>query len=101
MSAKIPLLLNAYRTAAHESTFYTPATMLLGHDLRVSCEVSILWASEPATDHVSYIGELRTNLERMHEFARQRLASGLIRMKTQYDAHATTHQFSPVDKLWL
>lgn len=97
----VPLFLYAYRTSAHEVTGYTPATMLFGHDLRMPCDLALPRASEPTTNPASYVGELRTNLERVHAFARQRLASGLDRMKARYDAHVTTRPFSPGERVWL
>ncbi|UYV68184.1 K02A2.6-like [Cordylochernes scorpioides] len=35
----LPMLLMAYRSAEHESTGYSPARMLYGHELRMPCDV--------------------------------------------------------------
>ena len=79
-------MLMAYRTAVHETTGCTPASLMFGRDLKLP--IDILYG-RPETEHAqnttSYALKLQERLEKVHHFARQRLQMMSDRMKRHYD----------------
>ena len=82
----VPLMLMAYRTAVHETTGCTPASLMFGRDLKLP--IDILYG-RPETEHAqhttSYALKLQDRLEKVHHFARQHLQVMSNRMKRHYD----------------
>ena len=67
----VPLLLMAYRTAAHDTTGVTPAKMMMmGRDLRLPINLFIgLPSEEVPLQKSEYAQQLQSRMERMHNFA--------------------------------
>ncbi|KAK3889074.1 hypothetical protein Pcinc_006949 [Petrolisthes cinctipes] len=65
---KLPGLLMAYRSAAHESTGYTPAKLMLGHELHLPVDVLMgrLPGEELPTDTSSYAKHLQERHAEVH-----------------------------------
>ena len=78
----LPLQLMAYRTAIHESTGCTPASLMLGRDLRLP--IDLLYGrpdQEPPRSTSDYSENLEARLEQVQEFARDHLKNTSDRMK--------------------
>ena len=70
----LPPLLMAYRTAVHEATGCTPASLMLGRDLRLPIDLHIGHPEDEAsTSTTAFAEELERRLEQVHEFARTNL----------------------------
>ncbi|XP_042235851.1 uncharacterized protein LOC121875366, partial [Homarus americanus] len=72
---KPPALLMAYRSAVHESTGYTPAKLMLGHELRLPVD---LLTRRPPDDELpdettSYIRGLQERLTEVHHQGHQKV----------------------------
>ncbi|XP_055950844.1 uncharacterized protein K02A2.6-like [Argiope bruennichi] len=95
------LFLLVYRSAVHETTSYSPSQMLFGRDLRLPAD--LLFSQPPDAPLVpeEYVKNLRTRMEEVHHLARDRIGMASEKMKTQYDARATGHNFHEGDQVWL
>lgn len=70
----VPLLLMAYRTAIHNATQFTPARLIMGHEIRTPIgSVYGRPECESIETYSSYVQELQKNLETIHKFARKNL----------------------------
>ncbi|XP_064472893.1 uncharacterized protein LOC135387724 [Ornithodoros turicata] len=83
----IPLFLLSYRTAVHEATQETPAMLLTGRELRLPSDLVFgpTPDSEAASSTSTYLRTLRSRLDIVHKFARDRMRQAFTRMKTRYD----------------
>ncbi|KAK3895061.1 hypothetical protein Pcinc_001229 [Petrolisthes cinctipes] len=81
---KLPALLMAYRSAAHESTGYTPAKLILGHELRLPVDVQMGRppGEELPTDTSSYAKHLQ---ERLAEVYHQRKKGQSPKLQSPWD----------------
>lgn len=99
----IPVLLMAYRTAVHESTKQTPASLMFGRELNLP--IDLLYGrppiQQPPVDMDDYVSKLRKRLESTQEFARTRMRIASDRMKRRYDVGTTNDIFQPGDAVWL
>jgi hypothetical protein len=82
---RLPPFLLAYRASTHDTTGLTPARLVFGRELRLSCD--LLFGAppdkeRPTTDHVA---ELVDHLHDIHDYARRHLKLASDRMKTRYD----------------
>ncbi|GFW88866.1 retrovirus-related Pol polyprotein from transposon 412 [Trichonephila clavipes] len=98
---KLPFFLLAYRSAVHETTGYTASQMLFARDLRLPAD--LLFSRPPDAPLVpeEYIEKLQVRMEEMHHLSRERIGMASEKMKTQYDARATGHDYHEGDKVWL
>ena len=96
----MPLLLMAYRSAVQESTQSTPAQLMLGRNLRFP--VDLLYSRPEETEHImSYARSLQEKLERVHDFARERLTLSSDQMKHYYDLDTVQKRFEDGDAVCL
>lgn len=82
----IPLFLLSYRSAIHETTGRTPAMMMLAHDLCLPLDLErgpVPFAEPFRTDLAS---ALQDRLDKIHNFARDRIILTSDKMKARYDA---------------
>ncbi|KAK3885216.1 hypothetical protein Pcinc_010560 [Petrolisthes cinctipes] len=100
---KLPALLMAYRSAAHESTGYTPAKLMLGHELCLPVDVLMGRPSgeELPTDTSSYTKHLQERLAEVHHQVRKSLRFSGEVMKSRYDAKANEVNFQAGDNVWF
>ena len=98
----VPLLLMAYRTAAHDTTGVTPAQLMMGRDLRLPIDLFIGRPVEEMPIHKSeYAQQLHSRLERIHSFAREHLRLASDKMKEHYDSRAAGRKLEEGDVVWL
>jgi len=97
----IPFFLLAYRSAVHESTGQTPASIVFGRQLRLPCDLQ--FGLKPGTDVTGedYVSQLRERLHETHERVRQRIGLASTKMKTFYDRQAAEGGYSTGDLVWL
>ncbi|KAJ8911021.1 hypothetical protein NQ315_016590 [Exocentrus adspersus] len=97
-----PPFLLAYRSAVHESTGKTPASVVyvFGAELRLPIDlISDRPKKEEGVDN--YISHLQDRLKLTHAEVRQKLKLESDRMKTRYDLRANTGVFQVGEKVWL
>ena len=100
--SNLPLLLMAYRTAIHESTGCTPASLMLGRDSRLP--IDLLYGrpdQEPPRSTLVYSENLEVRLEQIQEFARDNLKITRDRMKERYDLSVDNTLLERGDPVWL
>ncbi|KAJ8909422.1 hypothetical protein NQ315_003473 [Exocentrus adspersus] len=99
---KIQMLatLYTYRSAVHESTGKTPASVVFGAELRLPID---LISDRPKKDAGvnNYISHLQDRLKLTHAEVRQKMRIESDRMKTRYDLRANTGGFQVGEKVWL
>ncbi|KAJ8912164.1 hypothetical protein NQ315_006129 [Exocentrus adspersus] len=96
----IPPFLLAYRSAVHESTGKTPASVVFGTKLRLPIDlISDRPKEEEGVDN--YLSRLQDRLRLTHTEVRQKLKLESDRMKTRYDLRANTGGFQVGEKVWL
>lgn len=98
---KVPIFLLAYRSAVHETTRYTPSQMLFGRELRLPCDLIFGCPPDTPSSPDGYLKDLKTRLDDVHRFARERINIATERMKKNYDSKATDHDFKVGDKVWF
>ncbi|GFU61544.1 retrovirus-related Pol polyprotein from transposon 412 [Trichonephila clavipes] len=92
----LPFSLLAYRSAVHETTGYSPSQMFFGRHLRLPADLLFSQSPDTLLAPEEYVEKLQ---EEMHHLARDRIGMASEKMKTQYDARATTHDFHEGDKV--
>ena len=97
----IPLFLMTYRSAVHEATGRTPASVLFGREIRLPSDLIFGNPEERHTMGESYVGDLSNRLEDVHHYVRRRLRLENDRMKTRYDLRANSAGFKENDVVWL
>lgn len=99
----LPMLIMAYRAAEHETTGYTPASLMLGRDLRMPVDISLGRPPVDENDGMSttYAMNLRQRLQDVHQIVRNRLHLAAGTMKKRYDSKTSQELLSPGDEVWL
>ena len=98
----VPLLLMAYRNAIHNPTNFSPARLVMGHEIRSPIELIYGRLNyETGETYSSYVQELQKNLERAHELARTNLEFNYERMKTSYNVDSKTDVFDQGELVWF
>ncbi|KAJ8911691.1 hypothetical protein NQ315_017143 [Exocentrus adspersus] len=92
--------LGTYRSAVHESTGKTPASIVFGAELRLPID---LISDRPKKKEGvnNYISHLQDRLKLTHAEVRQKMRIESDRMKTRYDLRANTGGFQVGEKVWL
>ncbi|GFT33076.1 retrovirus-related Pol polyprotein from transposon 412 [Trichonephila clavipes] len=98
---KLPFFLLAYRSAVHETTGYSPSQMLFGRDLRLPADLLLSRPPDAPLVTEEYVEKLQARMEEIYHLAREIIGLTSEKMKTEYDARATGHDFHEGDKVWL
>ncbi|KAJ8921336.1 hypothetical protein NQ315_002950 [Exocentrus adspersus] len=90
----------SYRSAVHESTGKTPASVVFGTELRLPID---LISDRPKKEEGvnNYISHLQDRLKLTHAEVRQKMRIESDRMKTRYDLRSNTGGFQVGEKVWL
>ena len=100
---KLPALLMAYRSAEHQSTGYSPAMAMLGHELRLPLD--LLTGRPPdeelPKDSHQFVKELQHKMEEIHHQMRDNLKLSGDAMKQYYDIKASQANFTEGDQVWF
>ncbi|KAJ8951076.1 hypothetical protein NQ318_003774 [Aromia moschata] len=95
------LFLLAYRSSVHETTGQTPASIVMGRELRLPCDLK--FGCTPG-DHVAgddYISTLCQRMDDIREQARSSIQGASDRIKETYDINANEGRFQPGNQVWL
>ncbi|KAG5896051.1 hypothetical protein JTB14_011046 [Gonioctena quinquepunctata] len=82
------LFLMAYRSAVHESTGQTPASIIMGRELRLPCDLKFGIPPGQDTAGEDYVSKLRQRMDDIHERVRLNIQSASDKMKKTYDIKA-------------
>ena len=95
------LFMLAYRSAVQESTGQSPASIVMGRELRLPCD--LMFGCPPAEDVAGedYGSRLRQRMNDIHERVRLNIQTASDRMKQTYDIRAAEGGFQPGDRVWL
>ena len=92
----LPLVLYAYRTAAHSSTGVSPYMLMFGrHPQSTSFDTS------SAFDPASYQSRLRAKMTELHDFVESKLTLAASKQKCSYDKQSNQRSFNVNDPVWL
>lgn len=100
----VPLVLFATREAVQESLGFSPAELVLGHEVRGPLKVLKEQLVIPETRVKSipeYVTKLKDRLQIACSLTRDALTSTQTKMKQCYDQKAVAHSFQPGDKVLL
>ena len=95
------LFLLAYRSSVHESTGQSPASIIMGRELRLPCDLK--FGCPPGEDVAGedYESDLRRKMEDIHQRVRHNIQSASDRMKESYDIRAENGGFRLGNLVWL
>ena len=88
----IPMFLLAYRSAIHNTTSKTPASVLFGMELRLPADLKFGVQRAEAEDEAQQPA-LRRNMDELHQLVRDRIQIISNKMKERYDAAANSEGF--------
>jgi transposase InsO family protein len=98
----IPLLLMAYRTAVHNSTKFTPARLMMGHEIRAPIDLIYGSPEDERTENLpQYVQDFQRSLEEVHEFAREHLTRNYYDMEKRYNANSNAYTLEEKSLVWL
>ncbi|KAJ8946378.1 hypothetical protein NQ318_011784 [Aromia moschata] len=95
------LFLLAYRSSIHETTGQTPASIVMGRELRLPCDLK--FGCTPGDDVAGedYVSTLRQRMDDIHERVRSNIQGASGRMKETYDINANDGRYQPGNQVWL
>ncbi|KAJ8955166.1 hypothetical protein NQ318_009059 [Aromia moschata] len=84
-----------YRSSVHETTGQTPASIVMGRELRLPCDLKFSCTPGDDVAGEDYVSTLRQRMDDIHERVR---ASD--RMKETYDINANDGRYQPGNQVW-
>lgn len=94
----IPYLMMAYRSAVHESTQNSPASLMLGRELKLPIDLLV---SGPEVSNCYHLCSVRARMEEVHQFTRGQIHLASDRMKRYYNAAVHEMSYCKGDPVWL
>ncbi|KAJ8958667.1 hypothetical protein NQ318_016392 [Aromia moschata] len=90
-----------YRSSVHETTGQTPASIVMGRELRPPCDLK--FGCTPGDDVAGedYVSTLRQRMDDIHERVRSNIQGASDRMKETYDINANDGRYQPGNQVWL
>ncbi|KAJ8949441.1 hypothetical protein NQ318_007542 [Aromia moschata] len=90
-----------YRSSVHETTGQTPASIVMGRELRLPCDLK--FGCTPGDDVAGedYVSTLRQRMDDIHERVRSNIQGASNRMKETYDINANDGRYQPGNQVWL
>jgi len=99
----LPLMAMAYRSAIHASTGCTPNELMFGRDVRLP--VDLMFGSPPVPvtppDSTDFVWNLREQVRKIHQLARDNLDIASRRQKRLYDQRSRANSYQKGEKVWL
>ncbi|KAJ8941505.1 hypothetical protein NQ318_006456 [Aromia moschata] len=85
----------------HETTGQTPASIVMGRELRLPCDLK--FGCTPGDDVAGedYVSTLRQRMDDIHERVRSNIQGASNRMKKTYDINANDGRYQPGNQVWL
>ena len=100
-STYIPMLVLAYNSAVHDSTRCTPASLMLGRQLRLPIDLALgIPETRQSTCESDYAYELETQMLHMHEIARKNIKICSDGMKRYYNRNTNFKEHNEGDAVW-
>ncbi|KAJ8953486.1 hypothetical protein NQ318_023607 [Aromia moschata] len=92
---------DAYRSSVHETTGQTPASIVMGRELRLPCDLK--FGCTPGDDVAGedYVSTLRQRMDNIHERVSSNIQGASDRMKETYDINANDGRYQPGNQVWL
>ncbi|KAJ8952348.1 hypothetical protein NQ318_017242, partial [Aromia moschata] len=99
----VPLFLLSYRSSQHESTTYTPSMLTSGREMKLPTDLILGRPLEENQERSlpEFVKDLRERMDRIHQFAREKLKIHSDKMKQRLDTTSTKTAFKPGDAVWL
>ncbi|KAJ8948857.1 hypothetical protein NQ318_013510, partial [Aromia moschata] len=99
----VPLFLLSYRSSQHESTTYTPSMLTSGREMKLPTDLILGHPVEENQERSlpEFVEDLRERMDRIHQFAREKLKIHSDKMKQRLDTTSTKTAFKPGDAVWL
>ncbi|KAJ8960020.1 hypothetical protein NQ318_009456 [Aromia moschata] len=93
--------ITAYRSSIHDTTGQTPASIVMGRELRLPCDLK--FGCTPGDDVAGedYVSTLRQRMDDIHERVRSNIQGASDRMKETYDINANDGRYQPGNQVWL
>jgi hypothetical protein len=82
--SRLPIFLLAHRVPTHDSTGLTPSNLVLGRELRLSCDPLFGIFQDREQPTINSMADLVDRLHNIHKYAYQHLMLASDRMKTPY-----------------
>jgi hypothetical protein len=98
---RLPLYLLAYRASTHDTTGLTPASLVFGRELRLTCDLLFGVHPDKKRPTTDYAADLVDHLHDIHSYVRQHLKLARDRMKTRYDKLTNSTGYQEGDSVWL
>ncbi|KAJ8949008.1 hypothetical protein NQ318_005182, partial [Aromia moschata] len=95
------LFLLAYRSSIHETTGQTPASIVMGRELRLPCDLKFGCAPGDDVAGEDYVSTLRQRMDDIHERVRSNIQGASDRTKETYDINANDGRYQPGNQVWL
>ncbi|KAJ8946776.1 hypothetical protein NQ318_018985 [Aromia moschata] len=89
------LFLLAYRSSVHETTGQTPASIVMGRELRLPCDLKFVCTPGDDVAGEDYVSTLRQRMDDIHERVRSNIQGASDRMKETYDINANDGRYQP------
>jgi transposase InsO family protein len=97
--AMLPLFLLAYWASMHDTTGFTPASLLFGRELRLPSNLLFRTPPDKEQPTIEHAANLVDHLRDIHNYARQHLRLASNRMKTRYDKLANCVGYQEGDRV--
>lgn len=97
----LQLVLMAYRSTAHESTGYSPNTMMLGREVALPTHLTLGASPRVSKRPVTWVAALEEELATIHEDARELSGKELLRQKKKYNVLSFHREYSVGEKVFL
>ena len=97
----IPMLVLAYNSSIHDTTRCTPASLMIGHQLRLPIDLALgIPEKRQSTCETDYAYCLEKQLLHMHDIARKHIKLCSDGMKRYYDRSANFKEHAVGDAVW-
>ena len=97
----IPMLVLAYNSSVHDTTRCTPASLMLGRQLRLPIDLALgIPETRPSTCKTDYAYQLEKQLVHMHDIARKHIKISSDGMKQFYDRNKHFTEYAMGDAVW-
>lgn len=97
----LPLLVSAYNTSTHESTKQTPYNMLFGRESSLPIDLQYETRDTANTSGSDYVSQLREQLNKTHDIARQEMLKSSEKQKKKHDSRSNIQRYEVGDNVWL
>ena len=103
----LPYALMAYRSTPHSTTGYTPNMLVFGHESNMPAD--LVYGRTTGANAVppvfkcycQYVTQLRQNIIKSYEIARDNAGRAAIRQKRIHDEETAPRHFKPGDVVWM